>query len=139
MTATSVHESIALRHASGHVVGKPVTILLRDLAVITTVGVSARERRAPSTLIFDIDLQIERCRAGITDKVSDTIDYAVVAETIRRSLGPQSFRLLERIAESVAALMLTEFNASRTTIKVYKLGIIPDVRAVGVQIDRTRD
>ena len=139
MTATSLHESIALRQASRNSVGKPVTILLRDLAVVTTVGVSARERRAPSTLMFDIDLQLESCRAGLTDKVSDTIDYAVVAAAIRECLGPQSFRLLERIAETVAELLLTAFNASGVTIKVYKLGIIPDVRAVGVQIARTRD
>lgn len=138
MTAISKHEAAALPRAENKACGGPVTVLLRDLAVCATVGVSARERRALSTLMFDIDIDLAHCRAGTTDRVTDTVDYAVVAERVRARLGADSFRLLERIAECVADLLIDEFEAARVMVKVCKIGILKDVASVGVRIERAR-
>ena len=124
--------------ADGRARGLPVTVILRDLAVHTTVGVSARERRAPRTLLCDIDVDLPHCCAGTTDRVADTVDYAVVAARIRARLGPDSFRLLERIAECVADLLMDDFGASRVAVKVCKTGVVKDVGLVGVRIERVR-
>ena len=138
MTANSKQEVTVLARTVRKNVGAPMTILLRELAVRTTVGVSAHERRAPRTLMFDIDVHLSNCRAGVTDRVADTVDYAVVAARIRARLEPDSFRLLERIADCVADLLIDEFAAARVAVTVRKIGILKDVGAVGVRIERTR-
>jgi dihydroneopterin aldolase len=138
MTATSKREVALLKRAERNGAGAPMTIFLRDLAVNTTIGVSARERRAPRTLMFDIELELRHCRAGASDRVADTIDYAEVAACIRARLEPDSFRLLERVAEIVAELLLDEFGADRVAISVAKTGILRDVGAVGVRMQRAR-
>ena len=138
MTATSKPELALVQRAGRKSGGAPVTVLLRDLAVRTTVGVSAQERRAPRTLMFDLDIDLAHSRAGVTDRVADTVDYAVVAERIRERLAPDSFRLLERIAEVVADLLMDDFGAVRVAVKVCKLGILKDAGAVGVRIERFR-
>ena len=138
MTAISKYEAEMLPHIDRKAGGGPVSVLLRDLAVLTTVGVSARERRAPRVLLFDIDIDLAHSRAGVSDRVADTVDYAVVAERIRARLGVDSFRLLERIAECVADLLIDEFGAARAKVTVCKTGVLTDVGAVGVRIERFR-
>jgi dihydroneopterin aldolase len=138
MNAITKQEVALLPPAVRKAAGLPVTVLLRDLAVRTTIGVSARERRAPRTLLFDVDIDLPHCRAGTTDRVADTVDYAVVAARIRARLGPDSFRLLERIAECVADLLLDEFGAAKVAVKVCKTGVVKDVALVGVRIERAR-
>ena len=139
MTAITKLEVAALPRRRRKAQAGPVTVLLRDLAVQTTVGVSAIERREPRTLMFDIDIDLACCNAGASDRVADTVDYAVVTERIRSRLGPDSFRLLERIAECVADLLMSEFGAIRVVVKVCKIGILKDVGAVGVRIERRHD
>lgn len=138
MTATGKLELALVQRAGRKASGAPVTVLLRDLAVLTTVGVSAQERRARRTLMFDLDIDLAHSRAGTTDRVADTVDYAVVAGRIRERLAPDSFRLLERIAEVVAELLMDEFGAARVVVKVCKPGILKDTGAVGVRIERCR-
>ena len=62
----------------------------------------------------------------------------MVAERIRERLASDSFRLLERIAEVAADLLMDEFGAARVVVKVCKLGILKDTGAVGVRIERCR-
>ncbi|MCX7178329.1 MAG: dihydroneopterin aldolase, partial [Proteobacteria bacterium] len=48
------------------------------------------------------------------------------------------FNLLETLGEFVIALMLDEFGAPWVKISIAKLGIMPGVRRVGVQIERSK-
>jgi dihydroneopterin aldolase len=116
----------------------PVTVFLRDLAVTTVIGVSAWERKAPRTLLFDIDIEIASCKGGATDRVADTIDYGAVAASIRAKLGTEVYRLLERAVEDVADILFDEFGADAVTIQAAKIGIVPEVGSVGVRIERIR-
>ena len=74
--------------------------------------------------------------AGQSDEIGDTIDYAQVVERLRSELGQRHFLLLERLAEYVASLLLDEFGAIWVRVSVAKLGVLRDVRRVGVTIER---
>jgi len=116
----------------------PVTVFLRDLAVTTVIGVSAWERKAPRTLLFDIDVEIASCKGGATDRVADTIDYGAVAASVRARLGTEVYRLLERAAEDVADILFDEFGADAVAIRATKTGVVPETGSVGVRIERIR-
>ena len=116
----------------------PVTVYLRDLAVPTTIGVAAWERKSPRTLMFDIDIELGACKAGGTDRVADTVDYAAVAASVRAKLGNEVYRLLERAVEDVADILFDEFGADAVAIQAAKTGVVPETGSVGVRIERLR-
>lgn len=111
-------------------------VFIRDLSLSTLIGVHEHERRRPRALLMDLDIELHASRAGETDHLADTIDYAAVVDDIRRCLADKSYFLLERLAEFVADRILEEFNAKRVVVQVAKAGVLRDVGLVGVRIER---
>ena len=115
-------------------------IRLRGLEVQALVGVYPRERDAPQRLRFDIDLHVDFAAAAASDSVADTVDYAAVAEAVRDFVAAQQVQLLESIAESVCAMLLSRFTVREVRLRIDK----PDAAralgcaAVGVCIVRQR-
>lgn len=115
-----------------------VTVFIRDLRVETLIGVYAAERVATRTLVMDLDIELDACRAADSDDISDTVDYAVVVADVRAELARKDYFLLERLAEFVAGRILARFGARRVAVRVAKPGVIEGVGAVGVSIERFR-
>ena len=115
---------------------QPVTVLVRGLAAGTVIGVHAHERRRRQIVVMDLDIELAACRAGASDRLADTVDYAAVAEDLRRCLAQKSYLLLERLAQFVAERILARFGARRVVVQVFKHGVLPDVQGVGVRIER---
>ena len=76
--------------------------------------------------------------AGASDDIGDTIDYAQVVERLRDELAQRHFKLLEGLAEYVAGLILDDFGALWVRVSLAKVGVMRDVRRVGVIIERSR-
>ena len=53
-------------------------IYIHDFRVTLLVGVYEWEKRVPQTIQLDLDLAIPPRRAEHSDRLDDTIDYAVV-------------------------------------------------------------
>jgi 7,8-dihydroneopterin aldolase/epimerase/oxygenase len=111
-------------------------IFLSEIKLDTTIGVYAWERVKPQTIQLDLEIGLAHSRAGKSDDVSDTIDYAAVVECIRATLAEKNYHLAEALAEHIARLILTEFGAPWTRVTVTKLGLMKFVKRVGVTIER---
>lgn len=114
-------------------------IFIRGLRVDTIIGVYDWERTLERPLIFDLELGIDSREAAASDRVRDAVDYAGVRETVREialSLKPQ---LLETLAEKIARTLFDRFPILSLRLTVDKPGAIPDVKGVGVEIDRRRE
>ncbi len=111
-------------------------IFIDDLRMTTLVGIYPREKAMAQTI--EMSLQIGRSteRAGASDRIGDTIDYAAVVERLREELADRQFNLLETLAEHVATLLLTDFGAAWVRVSIAKLGMMRGVRRVGVIIER---
>lgn len=112
-------------------------IFLRGMKADTLIGVYDWEREQQQTLIFDLDIGVAE-KAGLSDDIADTVHYGEVCEAVRKSLQKQDFLLLEMLAEHVADLILTNFNALWVRVRIVKPGILPDVKEVGVEIERSK-
>src|SRR4051812_16603685 len=110
-------------------------ILVRDLRVEALIGIHKRERHVRQTLSIDLDIGLPGTAVFASDKVADTIDYEQVALRIRDLAASQHFRLVETVAERVAAL-LNDMGAPWCKVSVSKLGILANVKLVGVTIER---
>ena len=110
-------------------------IFLHGMKAETLIGVYDCERKNKQTLILDLDIGVAE-QSALSDDINDTVHYAEVCELVRKSLAEQRFQLLEALAEHVAELILQNFNAVSVRVRVVKPGILPNVREVGVEIER---
>jgi 7,8-dihydroneopterin aldolase/epimerase/oxygenase len=114
-------------------------IFIRQLRLQAWIGLYRHEKIAPQTIEIDLEIALPAdCAAFKTGRVSDTIDYGVVAEHIRALLAKERFGLVETLAERVADSVLREFGTPRVKVSIAKLGVLRDARQVGVSIERSR-
>jgi dihydroneopterin aldolase len=111
-------------------------IFIRNLSVSTIVGHYARERVAAQTLEFNIELAIPGDAVYASDRIADTVNYAAVAEYIKRECDAHHFKLLERMADHLARGIITQFGTPYVRLSVAKTGILALARQVGVSIER---
>lgn len=112
-------------------------VFIKELAIITTIGVYDWEKGIKQKLLFDIEMIWDNRAAGLSDEVSDCLDYAAVSEQVSDFVSSHRFNLIESVAEQVATLILTQFNCPSVKISVSKPGAILNAKSVGVCIERT--
>lgn len=114
-------------------------IFIRGLKVETIIGIYDWERTLIRPLIFDIELGFDTREAAASDRMRDSIDYAAVGQTVKDialNLKPQ---LLETLAEKIARALFDQFPILSLRLVIDKPGAIPDVKGIGVEIDRRRE
>lgn len=113
-------------------------ISIRNLRAWSLIGVHAHEREHRQELRIDVWLGTDTRAAGAGDDLTRTIDYAEVARAFRERAGGASHKLVETLAEELAALALERFGARAVRLSVEKRGAVPGADAVGVTIERPR-
>jgi dihydroneopterin aldolase len=113
-------------------------IVIRDLRVEALVGIHRRERHVLQTVSIDLEIGVPGTAVFVSDKVTDTIDYEQVALRIRALAASGHFRLVETLADRIAALLVNEFGAPWAKVSVAKVGILANAKYVGVTIERRR-
>ncbi|NTJ37871.1 bifunctional dihydroneopterin aldolase/7,8-dihydroneopterin epimerase [Vibrio vulnificus] len=111
-------------------------VFIEQLEVITTIGVYDWEQQIKQKLALDIEMAHDNRPAGKSDDVADALDYAQVSEAVLNHIESGRFLLVERVAEEVAELIMTQFSVPWIRIRLAKPGAVPQARAVGVVIER---
>jgi dihydroneopterin aldolase len=110
-------------------------IFIEALRAQAWVGIHARERVAPQVIELDLSFGLPG-KAMSRDDIGDSIDYAKVIERVRAQLAVRHFNLIETLGEFLVGLLCGEFAAPWAKVRVVKLGVMKDVRRVGVCIER---
>ncbi len=111
-------------------------VIIEELRLPARVGVYDYEKSCGQTICISLKFGLPSQACFRTDNVADTIDYAQVAEALRRLTVSQHFNLIEYLAEQVARLVIDEFGALWVRVKARKIGIVPDAAFVGAVITR---
>lgn len=112
-------------------------IFIDDLRLSTLIGIYPREMTVPQLIEISLQIGTSTAGAGTSDEIGDTIDYAVVVDRLRCELAARRFKLLEeKLAEYVATMLLDDFGAAWVRVSIAKLGVMRDVRRIGVTIER---
>ncbi len=115
-------------------------ILLHGMRFSGRHGTSEEERRFPQPFEVDVELWLDLSRSGRSDQLSDTVDYSRVFETCRAIIEGRSFNLLEAIAETLAAEILSSTDVGEVGVTLRKLEVpVPgEIAHSGVDIRRSR-
>ncbi len=111
-------------------------VFIEQLSAFTTIGVYDWEQTIEQRLVFDIEMGWDNRKAAASDDVNDCLSYADISETVIKHVENGRFALVERVAEEVAELLLTRFNAPWVRIKLSKPGAVARAENVGVIIER---
>ncbi len=95
------------------------TLILRDLELLTRIGVTDEERRTPQRVLLSVDMAVDARTAGKSDNVTQSIDYAAVAEELK-TLAKTERKTIERLAEDAATMILERFRPASVTVTVTK-------------------
>ncbi|CAM4459333.1 MAG: Dihydroneopterin aldolase [Legionellaceae bacterium] len=111
-------------------------IYLKDFCIKTKVGIYAWEQAITQLISLDIEIGAEINVAAETDNITDTLNYASLAESLHLFITTNTFKLIETLAIQVADYIHEQFKVSWIKLKVNKIGAIPNAKEVGVIIER---
>ena len=94
-------------------------------------GVDPMEQELGQRFIVDVDVHLSLQRAGLSDDVRDTINYARIYRLVKNVVEGPSRKLLENLAETIAQGLLTGYDVDAVSVKVKK----PEVPMKGSILD----
>ncbi len=104
-------------------------------------GVFPEENRLGQRFAIDLTVEAELSEAGKNDDLNASVNYAELYEICRNIVEGRPFKLIEAVAEKIAAACLEQFpKIERVTVTVIK----PDppiqghFQSVAVEITRSR-
>ena len=115
-------------------------LLLEGLQFFGHHGDVDAERTLGSRIDVDVEIRTDLHPAGRSDALADTVDYVSCFNAVRTVVETRRHNLLERVAEDVAAELLTDRRIDSVRVRVAKQPPIAGVfHRFAVVIERSRE
>jgi len=111
-------------------------VFIKQLEVITTIGVYEWEKSLQQKLYFDLEMAFDNRPAALQDDINLALNYFSVSEQVNQFAQNNHFELIETMAERVAALIMEQFSVPWIKLTLHKPGALPKASSLGVQIER---
>lgn len=113
-------------------------IFIENLHITGKHGVLEHERYHEQMFLVDISAEFDARPGAVSDKLSDTLNYATLRDIACDVIENQSVYLIEKLAHMMAERMLKESDRIQSvTITIRKPSIFP-TGVPGVTLTRTR-
>ncbi len=113
-------------------------IHIRDLEIWAKHGVYPEENTLGQKFVVSAELYLDVRRAGMEDELELSVDYGAVCHRIKRFMEEHTCKLLEAVAERLAACLLRELPIEKVRIELKKpwapVGLPLDT--VSVEVER---
>lgn len=116
-------------------------IRVEKIRVFGRHGVFPEERERGQDFFVSLELELDLRRAGETDALDETVNYADVVAAVVAVVSGEPVNLIERLAEKIAGTLLRNFpKLARVAVEVHKPGapLPAPVADVSVRILRAR-
>jgi len=115
-------------------------IELRGLRALGRHGALEGEQDTAQPFEVDVDVEAELREAARDDDLEKTVNYSLVVDTAMGIVGNHRYRLLEALAEAIAAGILEIPGVRAVTVSVRKLRppVAADMASAGVRLRRER-
>jgi dihydroneopterin aldolase len=115
----------------------PDTIHIADLELSSEIGVPDVERTHPQRLTVNLTLEPRYGFEHLNDEIENTVDYFQVARLVQALARSRPRKLIETLAEEIAAELLKSFPLREVQVELRKY-ILPDTAHVAVRIRRPK-
>jgi 7,8-dihydroneopterin aldolase/epimerase/oxygenase len=110
-------------------------VFVRDLLLTCRIGVHRHEEIGAQRVRINLDLAVREDRA-LEDDLANVVCYERITNAVRAAVVDRHIRLLETLAEEIAAICLADERVRSVRVRIEKLDIFPDAASVGVEIER---
>jgi dihydroneopterin aldolase len=111
-------------------------VYIKNLKVEAIIGIFEWEREVKQIISVDIEMDFDHKKAARSDDIKDALDYKKVGKIVTAYVKKSKFKLVERLAEKIAQIILKEFPISSLTLSVTKPGAMRGSESVGIRITR---
>lgn len=95
-------------------------ITLRGLRAHGRHGVLATEREHGQEFRVDVELEVDTRAAAARDDITETVDYAALADQLVEVIAGAPVNLIETLADRLAAVCLDDDRVHAVTVEVHK-------------------
>jgi dihydroneopterin aldolase len=114
----------------------PDQIHIEQLELSAHIGVPDEERDDAQRLTVNLTLEPKRSLSDLGDELANTVDYFAVSQAVQELAAARPRRLLETLAEEIAAYILGRFPVVNVHVELRKY-ILPNTRYVAVRLCRS--
>ena len=111
-------------------------VLIKNLQVETIIGIFNWEREVRQVVSIDLEMEFDNKVAAKSDDIEDALDYKKIGKRVSSYVERSKFKLVERLAEQIAKLVLKEFPVASLKVSVTKPGALRGSESVGISITR---
>ncbi len=111
-------------------------LYIHDLDLMADIGVYPEEKGVLQPIAVSVDLLVTETEPG-SDDLAAVVCYATLADGIRALVSGSRVNLVETLADRIARLCLLDARVRTARVRVEKRAVMPDARAVGVEIERS--
>jgi dihydroneopterin aldolase len=108
------------------------------MEIVASIGVYEHERRYEQRVLISADLWVRDEYDGVSDRLSDVVDYGKVVHDIEVLVQSEHVNLIETLAERIARQCLTDARVERVRVRIEKPDVARSCKGVGIEIERER-
>ena len=112
-------------------------VFIRNLELPAQIGVWRHEHGKEQPIRINVDLAVEDL-IDLGDDLAKVVDYGVIETKIREMIAEGHVRLIETLAERIAAACFEDSRVKTARVRVEKLHALSNAESAGVEIERTR-
>lgn len=112
-------------------------VFIRDLEIVMSAGINDHERANKQRVIINVELDVESNVEKNLNSINEVVCYHTLLNKIKEHALSRHHDLLEKVAEDIADICLSNERVLSSLIKIEKPDIIDEVKSVGVEIYRS--
>ncbi len=111
-------------------------VFVRDLELACSIGVHGHELGTTQRVRINLDLAVREGEGARDDNLANVVCYEAIVAGARRIAGRGHVKLVETLADKLAAMCLEDQRVHSARVRIEKLDAFEDVKSVGVEIER---
>ena len=111
-------------------------VFINNLEIEAIIGIFDWEREVRQVISINLEMEFDNKKSAQSDDIKDALDYKKVGKRVTAFVENSKYKLIERLAEQIAKLVLKEFPVSSLIVSVNKPGAMRGSESVGIRITR---
>lgn len=113
-------------------------LIIRQLALKTTIGVYAYEKKVKQTVILDLELDYDSRAAALSNDLKDAWDYSALVEDLRVLLDSLHCNLIEALADKICQHILSTYPCNHVRLTLIKPHALAGSAEIGLTVERPK-
>ncbi len=117
---------------------KFMLLKIKNLRLKTAIGVYDWEKNFDREIIINLEIETDFLSAFQSDQLEDAIDYNEIAQKVKKFIHENKFNLIEKMAHSLLAEVMSDFRIKKCKLEIDKVGAIDFVDSASITIEQER-